>query len=770
VFAITQQDAQVNPDVVTGIMNVLDQDVHILIDPGSTHSFISHAFASMVDQAWNLLDCPLRVETPVGASMIAKYVLSNCKIMVDGHELLANLVPLKLEEFDVILGMDWLAQWHAVVDCFKKEVSFRLPDGKEVVYCGQRRVFPSCVISATMARKLINKGCEAYLAHVMDTRVEGPKLNEIPVVCEFPEVFPEDLPGLPPDREVEFPIDVIPRSVPISQSPYGMAPKELKELKIQLQELLDKGFIQPSVSPWGAPVLFVKKKDGSLRLCIDYRQLNKITIKNKYPLPRIEDLFDQLRDAKVFSKIDLRSGYYQLRIKEGDVPKTAFRTRYGHYQFLVMPFGLTNAPAVFMDLMNRVFHPYLDKFVVVFIDDVLIYSPTPEEHDEHLRIVMRVLKEKQLYAKLSKCEFWLDKVVFLGHVISAEGIMVDPKKVEAILQWEFPKNVTEVRSFLGLAGYYRRFIKDFSMIALPMTKLMKKGVAFEWNEDCQKSFEELKVCLTTAPVLTLPKPGEEYVIYSDASHQGLGCVLMQMSKVIAYASRQLRKHELNYPTHDLELAAVVFALKIWRHYLYGETCRIFTDHKSLKYLLTQKELNLRQRRWVELLKDYDCTIDYHPGKANVVADALSRKSNATLAHIQVTYLPLLLELRSMRTEFKMDGQNALIANLRVRPLLCEKIQNAQEQDVQLQQIRSEVQQGKRPEFSIQENGMLMYDKRICVPDLPELKKEILEEAHCSPYAMHPGTTKMYRTLKENYWWPGMKRDVAHFIATCMVCQ
>lgn len=306
--------------------------------------------------------------------------------------------------------------------------------------------------------------------------------------------------------------------------------------------------------------------------------------------------------------------------------KTAFRTRYSHYEFLVMPFRLTNAPAAFMDLMNRIFQSYLDQFVVVFIDDILVYSKTEAEHDQHLRIVLQILREKQLYRKLSKYEFWLSEVVFLGHVVSADGIRVDPKKIKAIVQWKAPKNLSEVRSFLGLAGYYRRFVNGFSKIALPMTKLLQKNVHFIWDDQCQKIFETLKRMLTEAPVLTLPESGKDFVVYSDASLSGLGCVLMQDGKVISYASRQLKPHERNYPTHDLELAAVIFALKIWRHYLYGERCYIYTDHKSLKYLLSQKELNLRQRRWIELLKNYDCVIDYHPGRANVVADALSRKA------------------------------------------------------------------------------------------------------------------------------------------------
>ena len=411
-------------------------------------------------------------------------------------------------------------------------------------------------------------------------------INEIAVVKEFPDVFPKDLPGLPPDREIEFAIVLIPGTEPIHKAPYRMAPVELQELKTQLRDLEEKGFIRPSVSPWGAPVLFVKKKDGSLRLCTDYRELNKVTIKNKYPLPRIDDLFDQLQGSKVFSKIDLQSGYHQLKIKASDIPKTAFRTRYGHYEYLVMPFGLTNAPATFMDLMNRVFKPYLDQFVVVFIDDILIYSKTKEEHSKHLRIVLQTLREHKLYAKLKKCDFWMDQVPFLGHVILGEGISVDPVKVQAVLEWQRPSTPRDIRSFLGMAGYYRRFIMNFARIAAPLTRLTKKGVKFEWTDQCEESFQELKNRLISAPVLTLPIGVEEFTIYCDASKFGLGCVLMQRGKVIAYASRQLKPHEQNYPTHDMELAAVIFALKIWRHYLYGEHCEIFTDHKSLKYIFT----------------------------------------------------------------------------------------------------------------------------------------------------------------------------------------
>ncbi|GJW52477.1 putative reverse transcriptase domain-containing protein [Tanacetum coccineum] len=367
-------------------------------------------------------------------------------------------------------------------------------------------------------------------------------------------------------------IELILGAVPIAKSPCHLAPSELEELSGQLKELQDKGFIRPSSSPWGALVLFVKKKDGSFRMCIDYRELNKLTIKNRYPLPRIYDLFDQLQGSSFFSKIDLRSRYHQLRMHEDDISKTSFRTRYGHFEFIVMPFGLTNAPAVFMDLMNKVCRPYLDKFVIVFIDDILIYSKTQEEH----------LKEVQ----------------FLGNVINGNEIHVDPSKIKAIKNWKSPRTPSEVHSFLGLAGYYRRYFENFSKIAKSLTILTQKS---------------------------LPDGLEDFVVYCDASGLGLRCVLMQRGKVIAYASRQLKIHEKNYTTHDLEFGAVVFAIKIWRHYLYGTKSVVYMDHQSLQHIFSQKELNMRQRRWIQLFSDYDCEIRYHPGKANVVADALSRK-------------------------------------------------------------------------------------------------------------------------------------------------
>ncbi|KAE8715075.1 hypothetical protein F3Y22_tig00110187pilonHSYRG00520 [Hibiscus syriacus] len=525
-----------------------------------------------------------------------------------------------------------------------KRATLKTSDGRTVVLIGERRGYICNIVSAMEIDRMIRKGYETFIACILNTKGSLSTIEEIRTVSEFPDVFLEELPGLPHDREAEFEIETYPGSSPISMAPYRMAPKELKELKVQLQELFDRGFIRHSTSPWGAPVLFVKKNDGSLKLCIDYRKLNKMTIKNK-------------------------------KLRGPMLQKQPFHTRYGHYEFLVMPFGLTNAPIAFTDLMNRVFRSYLDQFVVVFIDDILVYSRTETEHDEHLKIVLRTLREHRLYAKLSKCEFWLQEVSFLGHIIFERGIQIDPSKIKAI---------------------------GFSIIAAHLTKLLRKNVSFDWGEAQHESFEILKEVLTQAPVLIQPESGKDFTVYNDASHSGIGCVLMQEAK-------------------------------IWRHYLYGEKCYIFTDHKSLKYLLTQKELNLRQRRWLELLKDYDCVIDYHPGKANIVADALSRKAVS--------------ELRSLMAMMNLYDDDTLLVELQVKPTLVEEIKVKQPLDSSLQSIFEQIEQWTRSYYALDQDEVLCFKGRYCVPDDYEL-----------------------RNLRERYHWVGMKKDISDFMAKCLTCQ
>ncbi|WVZ63300.1 hypothetical protein U9M48_012941 [Paspalum notatum var. saurae] len=568
--------------------------------------------------------------------------------------------------------------------------------------------------------------------------MEARPTDGIRIVCDYPDVFPDELPGMPPDRDIEFLIELLPGTAPIAMRQYRMVPIEHEEVKKDIDELLAKGYICPGSSPWAFPVLLVEKKDTDVkRMCVDYQTLNMVTIKKQ--------------SACVFSKIDLRTGYHQLKIRPSDIPKTAFTTKYGLYEYTVMSFGLTNAPAYFMQLMNSVFMDYLDKFVVVFIDDILIYSKTEAEHEEHLRLVLQRLREHKLYAKFSKCKFWIDEVRFLGHDVSRGGIAVDPSKVSTVTNWKVPEIPKEVRGFLGLAGYYRRFIENFSKIAKPMTSLLEKDAEFRWTSAQQAAFDELKKRLTTAPVLALPDQQKKFIVYCDASRDGLGCVLMQEGKVIAYASRQLRKHELNYPTHDLELAAVVHALKIWSHYLYGQHCEIYTDYKSLEYIFTQNELNMRQQRWLKLIKDYDMKIHYYPGKANVVADVLSRKSYANMALGFMMPHELCEEFERLSLGFL---HHTIAAAFEAEPTLEQEIREHQKDDEKLED----------------EQGILWYKNRICVPNVNRIRKLILSEAHDTAYSIHPGSTKMYYDLKERFWWYGVKRAVAEYVAICDTCQ
>nr|AAT47081.1 putative polyprotein [Oryza sativa Japonica Group] len=749
------EEAQSAPEVILGTFPVNSTPAVILFDSGATHSFISKRFAGAHGLSLVKLKIPMRVHTP-GGGMTTTHYCPSVTVEIQGSIFPANLILLESKDLDVILGMDWLTRHRGVIDCASRTIKLTNAKGEVVTF--QSPVPQKPRISLNQAA-----GEEQEVAVEKTTK----KLEDIPIVREYPEVFPDDLTTMPPKRDIEFRIDLVPGTAPIHKRPYRMGANELAEVKKQVDEQLQKGYIRPSTSPWGAPVIFVEKKDKTKRMCVDYRALNEVTIKNKYPLPRIDDLFDQLKGATVFSKIDLRSGYHQLRIREEDIPKTAFITRYGLFECTVMSFGLTNAPAFFMNLMNKVFMEFLDKFVVVFIDDILIYSKSEEEHEQHLRLVLEKLKEHQLYAKFSKCDFWLKEVQFLGHIVNAQGVAVDPANVESVTKWTPPRTVTQVRSFLGLAGYYRRFIENFSKIAKPMTQLLKKEEKFIWSAECNRSFEELKRRLVSAPVLILPDQTKDFQVYCDASRQGLGCVLMQDGKVVSYASRQLRPHEGNYPTHDLELAAVVHALKIWRHYLIGNRCEVYTDHKSLKYIFTQPDLNLRQRRWLELIKDYDMGIHYHPGKANVVADALSRKSHCNVAWVEELCCEVQRDLGHLNLGIVEHG---FVAALEAQPTLVEQVRIAQASDPEIAELKKNMRVGKARGFVEDEQGTIWMGERLCVPENKELKDLILTEAHQTQYSIHPGSTKMYQDLKEKFWWVSMRREIAEFVALCDVCQ
>jgi hypothetical protein len=511
--------------------------VSVLIDPSSN---LSHIAPRAVDKCKLQLQKqtkPWLVQLATGTKRKLVEVIPACQLRLGEFPTQATLNVSPLGSYNLLIGMDWLATHKAKLDSYHKTLECVSKERKRITLQGIRKPVSVRQISALQMRKYCRKGCPLYAIQVLKT-LEGakPSPDDHPILREYRDVFSEEVSGLPPKRDIDFSIELAPGVVPVSRTPYRMRTHELVELKLQLKKMMDKGYIRPSVSPWGAPVLFVKKKDGTLRLCIDYRQLNKVTIKKKYPLPRIDDLFDQLGGASIFSKIDLRSGYHHVRIKGEDIHKTAFQTWYGHYEFVVVPFGLTNAPATFMCLMNNVLSKFLDKFVLVFIDDILIYSKNREEPEEHLRLVLQVLREHQRYAKFSKCDFFQKQIHYLGHVLFEEGVAIDPDKIRSIMEWPTPKDVSDIRSFMGLAGYYRRFIKDFSKIGCPITALQKKGEKFPWTQQCEERFQTLKHLLTHAPMLKIVDPEVDFLVCTDACRQGLGGVLMQEGKVICYES------------------------------------------------------------------------------------------------------------------------------------------------------------------------------------------------------------------------------------------
>ena len=640
--------------------------VTFLIDSGASECFLSTAFVEKNKIKTKKTKEKLNIQLADGTVRMSTLIVEQASVVFDEHAEFIDFSVINLPKYEAILGKPWLNRWNPVIDWKKNSLAWKMgsrmicvqgvhePMGPEIVSSLFQRKCTIDLISAQRMRKLAKKE-PVYVAMVRTTnddvaetemmtsqaqdqctvavgedKTKTPYPEQVQAILnDFSDIFPRDLPaGLPPKRDIDHRIELVPGTEPPHRALYRMSPKGLDELKQQLKDLTDKGYIQPSVSPFGAPVLFVPKKDGGMRMCVDYRALNRVTVHNRYPLPRIDELLDRLRGAKFFTKIDLRSGYHQIRVHPQDVHKTAFRTRYGHFEFLVLPFGLTNAPATFMHLMHSIFREYLDDFIIIFLDDILVYSRGLQEHMIHVRKTFAVLRSHQLYAKVSKCSFFQHQVDYLGHVVSSKGLLPDPAKVQAVRDWKVPESVTDIRSFLGLAGYYRRFIPNFAKIAAPLTNLTRKNTPFTWSLREGEAFEQLKEVLLHAPVLQLADPERKFFVTTDASDFAIGAVLSQVwndgEHPIAYESRKLNAAECNYATHEKELLAVIHSLRTWRHYLLGNHFVVVTDHNSLKYIHTQPTLSRRQARWVEFLAEFDFDVEYRPGKGNVVADALSR--------------------------------------------------------------------------------------------------------------------------------------------------
>jgi hypothetical protein len=623
----------------------------------------------------------------------------------------------------------------------------------------------------------------------------------------FNDVFPDELPaGVPPHRDTEpFRIDLKEGTRPFGRYGPRMTEENTQAAGKMIRELLAKGFIRPSRSPWGSPMFLVEKPDGGKRMVIDYRALNAATTRNRYPLPRVDELFDQLQGARYFSKLDLRTGYWQIRIAAEDVPKTAFTSRHGHFEWLVLPMGLTNAPAEFMMLMENTFREELNRFVLVFLDDILVYSRTLEEHEQHLRQVLQRLREKKLYAKLSKCCFFRQEVEFLGHFVGRAGIRMVEGKVAAVERWPTPTTQKEVEQFLGLAGYYRRFIADFSKIASPLSQLcgtLRKvtGAAatstrrtppkklFKWGDLQQQAFEQLKAAVASAPCLAIPDPQREFIVHTDASGYATGAVLMQQFdeglRPIAFLSKKMTKAEKNYPVHEQELLAILNALRAWRHYLGGRRFTVLTDHQSLQYVSTSVMATPRQVRWASWLSEFDFDIRYSPGRANIAADALSRgaaagSSSDTVQQHQmdngggeqhrlqvVTSQPQAAAAAATATQERL-----LIHAINDLAPLPVRIRRAAAADVDYQTLMTLTREQLGAKRLVREGGLLYRDGiQLVVPNSSTLRTWLLSSAHDTLLGGHHSAVATAAWLAERVWWSDMSDTVARYVRGCEQCQ
>lgn len=621
-----------NPRTMKLIGTIGGGEVVVMVDPGATHNFISL-------KAVEHLGIPVQKSGGFGVSLGNGEAIRGTGICRDvklrfNDEVMVteDFLPLELGNSDVILGVQWLEKLGSVVTNWKTQVMNYKVGEETVTLRGDPSLTRSKISLKSMLRVLRKHGGGILVEYNHMARAELTKAEQPLFLCElleeFGEVF-EQPQGLPPRRGHEHAIVLKEGSNPVGVRPYRYPQIQKDEIERLIREMLEAGIIKPSSSPFSSPVLLVKKKDGSWRFCVDYRALNKETIPDKYPIPVIDELLDELHGSRIFSKLDLKAGYHQILVRPEDTHKTAFRTHEGHYEFLVMPFGLTNAPATFQSLMNEVLRSFLRKFVLVFFDDILVYSSCEADHIKHLNVVLGTLKRHKLFANFKKCEFGKKEVAYLGHVISDLGVAVDQEKVQAIREWEAPRNLRELRGFLGLTGYYRKFLANYAQIAQPLTDQLRKD-CFGWTIEASYALERLKEAMITAPVLAMPDFQKLFILETDASGYGLGAVLMQDTRPIAYYSRILGPRARGKSIYEKELMAVCLSVQKWKHYLLGRHFVIRTDQQSLRYITQQREIGADYQKWVRKLIGFDFEIQYKPGTANRVADALSRKGNGEL--------------------------------------------------------------------------------------------------------------------------------------------
>ena len=764
--------------------------VRILMDSGAQNNFVSEKFV----QTWGVRT----VRTPQSLSLRMadgtmgtsdRMVCQKLVILQEDAPKFVDTVQLHVanlnNSYDVLLGQPWLEAQEAGL-CYKTKGVLLQKCGRVLHAEGHSSLLPY--------KKMVKAWMEAQSGDLLGVVTIPPHtcVNQIcsgdhaelsPSVERFMErlkkkygdIMVDELPpqqAMERDQAVQHHIQLVEGTEPIAEPLRRMSPKLLEELKHQLDEYMRKGIIEPSVSPWGAPVLFVRKKNGSFRLCVDYRSLNAKTIKDRYPIPRADDLLDQLQGAKYFSSLDLTSGYHQIPIAPEDRAKTAFKTRYGSFQFLTMPFGLTNAPATFQAWMNGVLEPFVDRFMVVYLDDILIYSSSEEEHMQHVDQVLAALWKAKAYLNMDKCSFFQTTAKFLGYVVTPSGIKPDPGLVDKIAGFPRPTNRTECRSFLGAAGFYRRFMPNFAKAAAPLHDLTKDTVPFEWTANHEKSFVALKGLLTQAPVLRLPDQRLPYSVFTDASNVAIGAVLAQkhsdgVHHPIAYYSRKLKDAEVNYAVHDKELLAVKDALLEWKHYLLGEIgTQVYTDHRPLVHLHSQKDLNPCQIRWLEKVAPFDVSIVYIAGRHNVLADLLSRPSQdpSTVSLNVVEHVGSELQPSSEVGRRVLQGykKDEFVLSLKkcLKQLPVPKVYNQLNVDC----------------VKETDSGLLYYRDpgsklmRLIVPNDHALRRQLCEIHHTPVTSGHPGRERMLKDMVRYYYWPKMAEDVAEFCRQCQTCQ
>ncbi|KAJ4795033.1 polyprotein [Rhynchospora pubera] len=728
-----------------------------LIDSGSTHSFIHPSVVSLT-QLQPVSAPPMIVKTASGSKLLSDLKCPSLKFHLHQHEFERDLRILEVQGYDLILGMDWIAKvGPMIIDGAKGLITFS-QNGQPVQLqvLQEKAEVKLCEGTINVAQEL-HKGSDVLFAQLFITNcntLHQPTPQVLPpslqtVMTKYSKVF-ADPTTLPPTRSCDHQIILKPGIAPINLRPYRFSHFQKLEIEKIIEELLQSGYIRASSSPFASPILLVKKKDQTWRLCVDYRKVNDCTIKNRFPIPLIDDLLDELHGACVFSKIDLKSGYHQIRMHDSDIFKTAFRTHMGHYEYTVMPFGLTNAPATFQALMNSIFKPYLRKFILVFFDDILIYSRSIEEHAHHLSLALGLLQEHHLFAKLSKCTIGTSEVEYLGHLISAAGVATDPGKVEAMRDWPVPKTLRQLRGFLGLTGYYRKFVQGYGLISRPLTDLLKKD-SFQWSDTASLAFNQLKTAMQQAPVLALPDFSKPFVVEADACQTGIGAVLMQDRRPIAFFSKGLSLKNQSLSTYEKELLAVVSAVTKWKHYLMGTTFVIRTDHISLKHLLEQRINTAMQHKSLSKLLGLSYTIEYKKGSTNVVADALSRRQPCA-DYNDVT-----------------PSEHYMVSE--IIPQWVTELQGSYAGDDWISKLKHQLSEAQPDDGKITEHhGLLRYKGKICVGQADYWRKKLIHEMHNSPSGGHSGTLVTYNRLKALFYWPSLKRDILDHVKGCDICQ